>query len=98
MNPRPNNGYPPEMRPIQAFVSTALRTRLRVQAAKDGIHPAEIIRAGVEAELERREFQGYVVIVADEADPTDPGILDDYRERLRRHQARIAADGGTEIG
>ena len=84
----PNNGYPPTMRPIQAFVSDELHRRLVAQAQRERIRLSEIIRVAVENELDRRESSavGYVDLLAD------------YDALGRRHRTRIAADGGSEIG
>ena len=51
----PNNGYPPTMRPIQAFVDADLHRRLVAQAQRERIRLSEIIRVAVETEVSRRE-------------------------------------------
>lgn len=51
---RPNNGYPETMTSTTVFMTKDLHQRLRIQAAKEGVKMAEIIRSAIEAELIKR--------------------------------------------
>jgi len=54
-SPRPPaNGFRPGYKPTQVYLPDELKRRLSIQAAREQIPYAEIVRAAIETELARR--------------------------------------------
>ena len=50
----PANGYRPGYRPIQIYLPEEIKRRLSIQAAREQIPYADIVRVAIETELARR--------------------------------------------